>query len=359
MGSFRLLKFEVKKQLNSITLLIVFAIITVFAISQLTGVFHIPVSSDKDIEVLRQNGELEYIFVDNSDEELIAMSLDFLNNRIADGSIPQNVAVEFDDAIEMLESGTHSFDDVMQITKDNKFVSPWVMVCYSQFSQRLGTVEEVNGTMLSAFVDNGYTSELYQKYVTYMQMISAFIIFPLFLFLFTRDYRSGMYEILYMQPIKEYKYILLRYLGVFIPLTLYLYGFGLILNLISAIRFITLGYPYQYTRFFSTFMLYLFPALFFFSTLITMLMLMIKKAVAVFPIYIIFVILSATPGVFNFDGNIANIISPIIRLDEQTGGLETNIINRIIYIVLGGLFLALSCKFYKNMKTDLRKGITI
>lgn len=88
-------------------------------------------------------------------------------------------------------------------------------------------------------------------------------------------------------------------------------------------------------------------------------MLMIKKAVAVFPIYIIFVILSATPRVFNFDENIANMISPIIRLDEQIGGLETNIINRIIYIVLGGLFLALSCKFYKNMKTDLRKGITI
>ncbi len=359
MGSIRLWKFEVKKQLSSITFLIILLVVTVFAISQLTSIFHIPVTSDKDIEALEQSGEHEYIFVDTTETELISQSLDYLNERIADGDIPKDRAYEFEPIIEMLESGTHSLDDVLDSVNDNDFLFPYLSACKSQFTQRLGTVEEVSNTMLSAFGSKGYTTELYQKYVTYMQIISALMIFPLFMFLFTRDYKSGMYEIVYMQPMKEHKYILSRYFGAFIPLVLYLYVFGLLLNLISAIRFIGAGYPYEYTMFLPTFMLYIFPTVFFFSTLITVSMMLIKKAVAVFPLYIAFIILNVTPAMFYLDNSIANTIMPIIRLDEQTGSLEAIILNRIIYLILGGLFLALTCRLYKKMKTDLTKGVAI
>lgn len=191
-----------------------------------------------------------------------------------------------------------------------------------------------------------------------MQIIAALIIFPLFIFLFTRDYRHGMYEMVYAQPIHSSKYIISRYFGAFIPLTLYLYGFGLILNVISASRFITAGYAYQYTAFFPVFITYLLPTIFFFSSLIMLLMLLIKKVVAVFPLYVIFVLINVTPDVFGV-GDLIGAIRPIIRLDEPTGSMEAIILNRIIYLVLGAAFLVVACTLYKRLRHDLRKGITI
>lgn len=175
----------------------------------------------------------------------------------------------------------------------------------------------------------------------------------------SRDYRHGMYEIVYVQPIKSSKYLVLIYLGAFIPLMFCLYVLGFILNLISTARFAAMGYTYEYTLFLSYFMTCIFPTVFFFSALLMVLMLLIKKATAVFPLYIIFIISNVTPDVFGSNGSWIKAISPIVRLDGTAGMMQNIMINRIVYLVLGAAFLALSCKIYKQTETDLRKEITI
>jgi hypothetical protein len=359
MGNFRLFRFECKKQLSSLTFLIILAIFTVFAVSQLTEVFHMPVKSEQDIHALEKSGERDYIFVENSEDELISLSVKFLEQRIGDASIPQNMAGKFDIVFEMFDSRKYNFDDVLLIMQDNEDIFPWLTACKAQFAQKLGSVQEVNQMILSAFGDTGYSSKLYEKYVTYMQAIAALIIFPIFLFLLIRDYRHGMHEIVYAQPIHSSKYIILRYLGAFIPLMLYLYGLGLILNLISVVRIVSMGYTYQYTVFLPYFLVYLLPTVFFLSSLIMVLMLLFKKVTAAFPLYIIFVILNVTPGVFGSNGDWIREISPIIRLDGITGNMQQIIINRIVYLLLSIIFLVAACKIYKQLKNDLRKGITI
>ncbi len=359
MKSLRFLGFECKTQLRSVTFLIIIAVFTIFAVSQLTEVFHMPIKSEQDIKALDKSGERDYIFVKNTEDELRTQSVQFLKRRIEDSSIPQNRAAEFDNVFKMLESGTNNFDDVLSEMQSNETVSPWLLACKAQFGQRFGSVQEANQMMLSDLGNAGYSPKLYEKYSTYIQIIASLIIFPLFLFLFTRDYRHGMYEIVYSQPINSSKYLIVRYLGGCIPLMLYLYGLGFILNLISAARFATMGYTYKYTLFSPYFMIYIFPTVFFFSTLLMVLMVLIKKATAVFPLYIIFVILNVTPNVFGSNGGWIKAISPIIRLDRAPNMMQDIMINRIVCLALGSAFLALSCKIYKQMKVDLRKGITI
>lgn len=358
MGGFRLLGFECKKQCSSLTFLIILAIFTAFSFSQLTEIFHLPVQTEQDIQALNQSGEHDYILVGNTEADFVAQSVQFLRQRLEEGSVPQEIAAELNSMTQMLEDGTHSFDDVMLLMQDNEVAFPWLLACKAQFSQRLGSVSEAN-QMIQGFLGNtGYSPVLYAKYVTYMQIVGALLIFPLFIFLFTRDYRYSMYEMVYAQPIHFSKYIILRYLGAFIPLALFLYVFGLILNIISTSRFIVAGYEYQYTAFFPVFITYLFPTIFFFSSLIMLLMLLIKKVVAMFPLYVIFVLMNVTPDVFGV-GDLFRGISPIIRLDETTNSMEAVIINRIIYLVLGAAFLVVACALYKRLRHDLRKGITI
>jgi hypothetical protein len=264
----------------------------------------------------------------------------------------------FNDVFSMFENGG-SFNDVVLSMGDNGDVYPWLMVCKAQFSQRVGNVEDVNEIISHSLGNAGYSKILYERYVTYIQIISGFLIFPLFLFLLTRDYRHSMYEIVYAQPLRSSKYILLRYWGVLIPLMIYLYVFGLILNMMSAARFMAMGYAYQYMVFFPYFVVYLFPTIFFLSAVLMLLMLTTKRIAAVFPVYIAFVLVNVTPGVFGLSNDVFRLLSPILRLDMGAVSIETVIINRIVYFSVGIVFIVVACVIYGRLRRNLRKGITI
>lgn len=359
MSSSRLIKFECKKQITSFTFIIVIILLTVFAITQFGEIFHLPVNSESDIQALDRSGERDYIFVPNTDAELKSNSVDFLRQKISEGTISADMAEQFESVIEMLTDDSYTFDDIFAAMKDDELVFPWLGACRAQFAARFGSIDEVNSNLQYTLGNKGYSPNFYTKYVTYMQAIAAFLIFPIFLLLFTRDYRHNMYEVIYMQPSSPTKYILCRFFGAFIPLAAYLYLFGLILNFISIVRFVGTGYEFSYTPFITYYCFYLLPTIFFLSCLIMLLMLLINKAVAVFPIYIIYVIFNVTPAVFSYGGDWIKTINPIIRLDTEIAGIGAIAINRMGYLILGIILLLASCKCYKKLRHNLRKGITI
>lgn len=359
MSSLRLIKFECNKEITSFTFMIVIMLLTVFAITQFSEIFHLPVSSESDIQALDRSGERKYIFVSNTDKELKSNSVDFLRQIISEGTISTEIIGQLDPVIEMLTNDSYTFDDIFTVMKDDELIFGWLGACKAQFAERLGSIDEVNSNLRHALGNKGYSPNFFTKYVTYMQCLAAFLIFPIFLLLFTRDYRHNMYEIIYMQPLSSTKYILCRFCGAFIPLAVYLYLFGLILNFISIIRFVGAGYEFSYTPYITYYSFYLLPTIFFLSSLLMFLMALIKKVIAVFPIYIIYLIFSATPAVFNHDSKWIRIISPIIRLDTEIAEMKAIVINRIVYMILGIILLLFTCKFYKKLRHNLRRVINI
>lgn len=359
MNAIKLIWFESKKQITSFSFIIILVLLTVFSFTQMSEVFHIPVNSESDIQALDRAGERDFIVVPNTDEELKEKTVQYLEEMISAGTISNENAKEFEPVLVMLKDDHYTFDDVCLAMKDNSYIFPWLAGGKSQFGNRLATVDEVNCNIQAELGTKGYSPILIEKYITYMQGISAFLIFPLFLLLLIRDYRSNMYEVVYVQPLAPTKYILNRYLGIYIPFMVYLYLFGAILNLISVFRFIGAGYNVSYTPFFSYFVIYLLPTIFFFSSLIMILMLLIRKVVAVFPIYILYIIFNMTPGIFNNSKSWIRIVNPIIRLDGDALTISSLIFNRSFYIVLGVVFLLLSCNVYQRLRTNLKKVISI
>ena len=358
MGTMNLLKFEIKKQVSSLTYMIILGICMVFAISQLNEVFHLPVTTDEDIYALEKSGELNYIFKPTTDKEIKEKTIKFLQEQINNASIPANRVEQLNVVLTMLQEETNTLDDVIAVYKEDEFVYPWLCVSKEQFSKRYGSVEEVNHNLQRDVGEEGYSTKLIIKYVSYMQAISAFLVFPIFLFAMLRDYQHNMFETVYVQPMSTNKYILCRYFGALLPLIVYLYILGEGLNLISISRFIGAGYKVDYTSFITYFMIYLLPTIFFFSGLVTALMLVVRKVVAVFPIYVLYVIFNITPEAFRF-GTALKMINPIIRLDRQIPSVQYILINRLAYIMLGIILLMVGCKAYKNLRHDLRKGITL
>ncbi|WP_064203307.1 hypothetical protein [Brevibacillus brevis] len=357
MKALRLLAFEIKQQIRSLTFILVLCIFAIFIATQMNGVFHYPVYTNKDIKALEKSGELEYLFVPASEEELKSSTIQYLKNKIDNGSIPAEKAKDIGDVIQLLRG--QSFINVYTAMQHDEYIIQWLNVGKSQFGQKVGSVEEVNNNLRTAIETQGYGSKLYEKYVTYMQICATFLIFPIFLLLFTRDSSSNMSEILYVQPLSSIRYILCRYFGALVPLLIFFYGFGIVLNVISTTRFARAGWGVAYTFFLSDFMVYILPTVVFLSALVMFLMILFKKAIAVFPIYIAYILFNVTPGAFEGGSNFGVLSRAIIRLDGQMVNPQTIMLNRGIYLLLTAGLLFAACMLYNRMKKNVRKAIAI
>jgi hypothetical protein len=204
----------------------------------------------KRLKNLSSSGYVEYLFVPAPEAELRSATMHYLQENIANGNIPAEDAKDFQWTIKLL--GNNSFDNVYTAVQEDKHVTLWLRACESQFGQKSGSIEQINHNLRAALGTTGYSRLLYEKYVTYMQISATFLIFPIFLLLFTRDSRCNMTEMLYAQPISSTEYILCRYLGALIPVLLFCYGFSILLNIISMARFIQAGWDIEYTFFFKS-----------------------------------------------------------------------------------------------------------
>lgn len=359
MNALKLIKFECRAHMKNLTFLILLALLAVFGLTQLREVFHMPVKDESDIQILNQCGERDYLFVPNTDAVLRENSAHFLEKNISNGVIPQDKASLFVPVLDMLRDEQNTYDDVIRFFQKDEYLLSWLMSSKAQFGERLGSVEEVNDNLQDNLGKNGYSPVLFSQYVTYMQIMVAFLIFPIFVFLLLRDYKHSMYELIYAQPLSSSRYLLSRFWGAIVPLSFFLYLFGLFLNIISYWRFIIAGFSVGYTPFITYFVVYLLPTIFFFSSLLTILMLLMKRVVAVFPLYAIYILLNATPAVFNIDSNFIRMLNPVIRLDREPLGTMIVLINRIFYVVLGIFFLIASCHIYEKMRQNFRKVISI
>lgn len=356
MKRLRLTAFEVKHQLRSVTFLALLCLFTIFVAAQMKEVLHYPVHNAKDIEVLQSSGSHEYLLVPASEAELKSATIEYLKENMDTGVIPAGRVKDTRHVIGLLQSKT--FDEVYTAVYEDEWIAGWLHAAKNQFSQKIGSIEQVNQNLRQAIGTRGYGPQLYEKYVTYMQICASMLMFPLFLLLFTRDSRHNMAEMINAQPISSAKYILSRYLGTLLPLLLYFYTFGVVMNLISTARFARAGWDVGYTFFFKDFVVYLLPAVVFLSALLMLLMLLFKKAIAVFPFYIAYVIFNATPGAFAGGSRLGVLSRAIIRLDTQTVSAQEVLLNRCIYLLLSAVMIAAASKLYARMNIG-RKAVTL
>lgn len=348
---------EVKHQIRSITFILVLGCFAIFIATQMRGALHYPVYDNKDIEVLDNSGTHEYLFVPASEEVLKTSTIQYLQNNIDSGSIPAEKAKDFKYVIKLLRSG--SLEDVYTAVQGDEYITQWLRVGKSQFGQKIGSIEEVNNNLRTAIGTMGYGPKLYEKYVTYVQICATFLIFPIFLLLFTRDSRSNMSEILYVQPLSSTRYVLCRYLSALVPLLIFFYGFGIVLNVISTVRFARAGWGVPYTIFWKDFIVYVFPTVVFLSAFIMFLMVLFRKAIAVFPIYIAYVIFNVTPRAFEGGNQLGILSRAVIRLDGQMFNMQMILLNREIYLLFATVLIFAACRLYNRMKKNLRKAITL
>ncbi len=354
--------FQIRKQITSLSFIAITAIFVIFAVTQMGEIFHYPVKNNADIVSLKERGGdvKEYLYIKASPEELKINTIDYLNKIISQNQMEEEDANVFKNLIYRMDNENLSFDKAYKIiAKENPELLPWLDACRNQFQQKLGNVDEINNNIKLILDEKGYNIIVSQKYVTYIQLISAFLILPLFLILFTNDSRSNINEIIYVHPIESTRYILCKYFSCLIPILLILYILGETMNFYVAYKFKTYGWQADYSGFSSYYMTFIVPTILFLSSLIMFLLLLLKKAIAVFPLYILYVIFNATQGAFSGHSTSNAIYKCIIRLTSEDPYNNFTPLNRALYLVLSVFLIGFSCMLYKNSRKNSRRSITL
>ncbi|WP_252222871.1 MULTISPECIES: hypothetical protein [unclassified Clostridium] len=192
-----------------------------------------------------------------------------------------------------------------------------------------------------------------------MQLICAVLILPLFMLLFTKDVRHNMNEIISIQQISAIRYILCRYIGCLLPVLLIVYILGLAMNFYIIHRFQTAGWQINYEFFFKDYMTFIVPTILFLSSLIMFLVLFLKKSIAVFPLYIFYVIFNATQSAFLGRNQANSLYKCVIRLDNIIPYNNFILLNRGLYLVLSVILIIISCILYKYSRNNPRRAVTL
>lgn len=360
MQDLHLILFEIKKQISSISFIIITAIFIIFALSQMGEIFHYPVTNSQDIIYLNEHGEDDYLYVRASQEELKTGTIKYLKKLVSQNQIEKKAAETFKNLISRMEQESLSFDQAYLIlSEESPKLIYWLDSCKIQFGHKIGTVDEINRNMKINLKGKQYNTVFSEKYVTYIQLIATFLIFPLLILLFTRDSRYNMNEIIYVRPMSSTQYILCRYAGCLIPLFLILFILGLLMNYYIIYKFQAAGWQVDYHSFFIYYLTFLVPTILFLSSLIMFLILLLKKAIAVFPLYILYSIFNATQGAFTGQHSSNAIYKCVIRLDTAIPYNNFVFYNRILYLILSVLLIALSCGLYKYSRKKAGMVITL
>lgn len=357
-----LILFQIRKQITSLSFIAITAIFVIFAVTQMGEIFHYPVKNSEDIVSLKERGGdvKDYLYIKASPEELKINTIDYLNKMISQNQIEKDDASVFKNLIDRINNENLSFNKAYEIlSKENPELLPWLDACRNQFQQKLGNVDEINNNIKLILDERGYNTIFSQKYVTYIQLISAFLILPLFLILFTNDSRSNINEIIYVQPIGSIRYILCKYASCLIPMLLILYILGETINFYIIYKFKAAGWQADYSGFSSYYITFIVPTILFLSSLIMFLVLLLKKAIAVFPLYIMYVIFNATQGAFLGHSTSNAIYKCIIRLTSENPYNNFIALNRALYLVLSVFLIGFSCMLYKNSRKNSRRSITL
>lgn len=351
--SFNLIKFELHRQVKSSIFILISLVLIVFTLTQFKEVMLIPINSEVDILKLESSGYHEFLYVEKSDEQLKTETITFLKKQIESNNLTD--VEDLNSIISILENEQYAFDQIQSEVDTNSRGSSYLEYAQSQFGYRLGDVEEVNENLQKY----DYSKELQHLFITYIQVIIVFLLFPIIMFTFVTDYSHNMFEIVYFNSNSASKYLITKFLGVLSCILFIIYVIGFVLNLVSFLNFKINGFDVGYNIFLIDYLIYIVPAILFFASLLLLLLMFTKKVSITFPIYIAYALFNVTPNAFSMNDNFVKLVNPIIRLDWVSPNIFQLAISRLIYILISILLIMLSNKVYKKMRNDIGKELTI
>ena len=154
------------------------------------------------------------------------------------------------------------------------------------------TVEEANQYIEMALKQETYTSYFSRKYADYLGVYIIFYAILMFAFLYRKDSKKDIYELLHTKPIKAWQYITGKILGGMTAMSLVVMLITTIFNYLVIKHGISAGFPVSFWDIWLAMILYVLPNLFMVISVYTGVAVLFKTPLPAVPALVLYMIYS-------------------------------------------------------------------
>ena len=342
---------SIRCRCKHIVIILFFLIYSGFILAQMGVVRFIPVKSEMDIKHLEQEGEDEYLYKELSDKEVATAFCEEINAVIKQENIYEKWNVVGQQALEKIESGSSVEAVLKEYESSTEY--EWLKSRYDLAKKEYAKPEEINKRIMEENNNFGYQIDVQNNYLTYSQAILGFLLIAYVYFFMVDNQKEDIIETRKIVGSDRFKYYIYDLLVMIIPIIVYTYLFGVILNIYSYVRFKVDGFPIKYfvtTEKYGTVFL---PTIIAYIAVLVLLISIFKENFGVtVPIYLAWVIMNLTPNVFK-NHKLLSKITVVNRLDGVQTIVDYDVGRRVIILILASLILVFSYRFqYKKRKKN-------
>ncbi len=178
-------------------------------------------SSSQEVESLKNarptDADVTNGYIPTSSEERTDIGLNDIKQTFIDGY--DLTEQEAEAAIEDVKAQNLSIAGTIKYLEDEYQFYDGKAV-FKEAEQKKGTMDELNDYIISKISEHSYAYYFAKKYVDIIGFHLAFFAIVLLAFLFVRDTKKDTYELLHTKPVSAKSYVLGKYLGGVLPLSL-------------------------------------------------------------------------------------------------------------------------------------------
>ncbi|MGF7145160.1 ABC-2 type transport system permease protein [Anaerotaenia torta] len=228
-------------------------------------------------------------------------------------------------------------------------------VYFYEFKMRQASMEEANDYIKTSFSRHKYSNYFSRTYADYFGVYIIFYAIFMFAFLFIRDSKRDIYELLHTKPLKAREYIIGKIIGGMSALGIVVAAITLLFDVVVMLHGRAAGFPVSFWDLWLAVILYIIPNLLMVASVYTAIAVLFKSPLPALPALILYMIYS-NMGSRMEDGSFGYKIRKLAILVRFPGAFfETStppqaVLNQIILVLCSVFIILLSITVWRRRR---------
>lgn len=302
-------------------------------------------SSSQEVEQLKDarptDADVINGYIPTTSEEQIDIGLNDIKQIFIDGY--DMTKQEAENAIEDVKAQNLSIAGTIKYLEDEYQFYDGKAV-FREAGQRKGTMDELNNYIALKTSEHSYAYYFAKKYVDFTGFHIAFFSLVLLAYLFIRDMKKDTYELLHTKPISAERYVLGKYLGGILPLSLAVLIITIIFTVLCQSNELQISIIDGIGNMFLATLLYVMPTVLISTGIYVLIALLFKNPLPSIPLILAYIVYS-NMGSYDINGNYGfygRILGMLFRFEGkffETEVLPVFLLNQMALLLLTLLFI--------------------
>lgn len=337
------------------------------AILVLIGVY-MSISPYLKIHYFSDESEMRTIDINNHAEISDADIMDGYIPTTSEEQYKMGLAIISSTLVENFNMSPKASDEVIVKLKENKMsileIAAYMKLNYAfnsaeyyfyDVEMKKATLGEANHYIETALKQNTYTDYFSRKFADYFGLYIIFYAILIFAFLFTKDTKKDIYELLHTKPIKAGQYIIGKIMGGMTAMLLVIVLITIIFDFLAMKHGMTAGFPVSFWDIWFGIILYVLPNLLMVISVYTGVAILFKNPLPAIPALVLYMIYSNMGSVLE-DGRFGYQIRKLailVRFPDiffETTTPVQAVVNQMSLITIALFIVAVSILLWKRRR---------